>query len=84
MTRLEDIHPGNLLTGRVSNVTAFGAFVDIGEQKNVYFKLSFQFHVFYDTLNTLYVFRYWQRRPYSYQQDEGKKSGVGEQVLFEI
>ena len=84
MTRLEDIHPGNLLTGRVSNVTAFGAFVDIGEQKNVFFKLSFQFHGFQDTLNTIYVFRYWQRRPYSYQQDEGKKSGVGEQVLFEI
>jgi len=46
MTRLEDIHPGNLLTGRVSNVTAFGAFVDIGELKNVFFKLSFQFHGF--------------------------------------
>ena len=69
MTRLEDIHPGNLLTGRVSNVTAFGAFVDIGKLKNVFFffKLSFRSRVFWDTLhNILYVFRYWQRRPHSY------------------
>jgi transcriptional accessory protein Tex/SPT6 len=30
LTRLEDVSPGSQLTGRVSNVTDFGAFVDVG------------------------------------------------------
>ena len=30
MTRMEDVKIGTELTGRVSNVTDFGAFVDIG------------------------------------------------------
>lgn len=34
MTRLEDIKVGDTLTGRVNNVTPFGAFVDIGLGKN--------------------------------------------------
>ena len=34
MTKVEDIKVGDTLTGRVNNVTAFGAFVDIGLGKN--------------------------------------------------
>ena len=34
LTRLEDVSPGTQLTGRVSNVTDFGAFVDIGLGKD--------------------------------------------------
>lgn len=34
LTRLEDVAPGSQLTGRVSNVTDFGAFVDIGLGKD--------------------------------------------------
>lgn len=30
LTRLEDVSPGSQLTGRVANVTDFGAFVDVG------------------------------------------------------
>ena len=30
MTSLEDLKPGEVVTGRVENVTHFGAFVDIG------------------------------------------------------
>ena len=35
MTRLEDVTPGTVLTGRVSNVTDFGAFVDIGNSADI-------------------------------------------------
>ena len=31
MTKLEDIAPGTVLTGRATNVTDFGAFIDIGQ-----------------------------------------------------
>ena len=34
LTRLEDVSPGSQLTGRVSNVTDFGAFVDLGLGKD--------------------------------------------------
>ncbi len=34
LTRLEDVSPGAQLTGRVSNVTDFGAFVDVGLGKD--------------------------------------------------
>lgn len=30
MTRMEDVKPGSILTGKVTNVTHFGAFVDVG------------------------------------------------------
>ena len=30
LTKMEDVKPGEILTGRVTNVTHFGAFVDIG------------------------------------------------------
>ena len=34
MTKLEDVRPGEILTGKVSNATHFGAFVDVGVGKN--------------------------------------------------
>nr|ALS04158.1 S1 RNA-binding domain-containing protein 1 [Acartia pacifica] len=34
LTRIEDVAVGSTLTGRVSNVTSFGAFVDIGLGKD--------------------------------------------------
>jgi uncharacterized protein len=34
LTGLEDVSPGAQLTGRVSNVTDFGAFVDVGLGKD--------------------------------------------------
>lgn len=34
MTSISDLKPGTLLTGRVTNVTHFGAFVDIGVGQN--------------------------------------------------
>jgi len=34
MTKLEDIAPGTVLTGRATNVTDFGAFIDIGVGKD--------------------------------------------------
>ena len=30
MTRIEDVKAGDILTGKISNVTHFGAFVDVG------------------------------------------------------
>jgi transcriptional accessory protein Tex/SPT6 len=30
MTSMSDLKPGSILTGRVTNVTHFGAFVDVG------------------------------------------------------
>ena len=34
MTSVSDLKPGTMLTGRVTNVTHFGAFVDIGVGQN--------------------------------------------------
>ena len=37
MTKMEDVKPGSVLTGKVTNVTHFGAFVDVGLGKCFHF-----------------------------------------------